>query len=337
MLDRRTAVRWGDDNLTWVVHYPDEFVDLWVKSEAARQRMRPDQEEAYRKSFTEELRTGAATTVMLSVHAFGQSPISIAPFSKNITLIDSSGRRLSPIAFEKRLDSPLSGLVQGFVFFPRQSDENFAIAVKGLISGKETIFSFAGDSARTASINTGPSGNGENPSSSSARETVVRIPTPKAPQPKRPEAPKPPVPEAPEFSSDAEVFPPTRPGPEPAPQADIKPEVPAAAPDTPRPAESPKLDARQVLELYLKAWMDGDADRMYSLLSSESQGRVSKDLFARDAMSESFRRGLKEGYKVDWSGGSAKVTVAKRMLFMRALDSRQIKFIEENGSARVSW
>ena len=46
MLDRRTALRWGDDNLAWVVHYPGAFVDLWVKSEAARQRMTTQQEEA---------------------------------------------------------------------------------------------------------------------------------------------------------------------------------------------------------------------------------------------------------------------------------------------------
>jgi hypothetical protein len=110
--------------------------------------------------------------------------------------------------------------------------------------------------------------------------------------------------------------------------------------DTPAPA-TPELsghDRPQTLESYLKAWADGDADRMYSLLSSESQGRISRELFERDVLSDSFRRGLRGGYKINWEGDSAQVTVSRRFLFfMRALDTKRIKFVEESGSSRVSW
>ena len=41
ILDSWTCVRWGEDNIAWGVHYPEELVEPWVRSEAARQNMRP--------------------------------------------------------------------------------------------------------------------------------------------------------------------------------------------------------------------------------------------------------------------------------------------------------
>ncbi|MDR3253957.1 MAG: hypothetical protein LBT31_00120 [Synergistaceae bacterium] len=337
MLDSWTAIRWGDDNLTWVVHYPDEFVDLWVKSEADRQRMNAEQEAAYRKSFTEELRTGASTTILLSVHAFGQNPVNISPLSKNITLIDPSGKRVSPIAFEKKLDSPMNGLVQGLVFFPRQESENFSIAVKSLARDRETLFAFGGQTIDTSPLATAP-GVDTPQAQSQPAETVVKIPTPPKPvkPPTPPDKPEAPTSDEPAFSAGGEIFPPTRP-PLPPDDAGTPEETqPAPTPQTSA-ASSASLGSRQVLEIYLNAWIAGDTDVMYTLLSAESQTKLSKELFARDMMSDSFRRALKEGYKTDWSGETAKVTVAKRILFMKTLDSRQIKFVKEGESARVSW
>jgi hypothetical protein len=334
MLDEWTAIRWGDDNLTWVVHYPEEFVALWVKSEAERQRMRPDQEQGFRKAFMDELRTGSATAVMLSVHAFGQSPLSIAPLSKNIVLIDSLGRRVSPIAFDKKLDGPLNGLVQGFVFFPKQQDEKFSIAVKGLARERETVFSFAGSSGQAA-IATAPVAPATR-QSAAPRETVVKIPSPETSPPKPPEKPNPPV-EEPEYSTEGEVFPPTRAPSPPAPENEPEPLAPPVESTSAPSPDFPKLAPRQVANLFLKAWAAGDSENMYSFLSAESKERISPELFSRDVLSDSFRKGLREGYKIDWSGDSAKITVARRLLFMKTLESKMIKFIEEDGSARVSW
>jgi hypothetical protein len=342
LLDQRTAFRWGDDNLAWVVHYPDAFVDLWVKSEAEKQRMKPDQEEAYRKSFTEELRTGAATTILLSIHAFGQSPFNITPLSKNIALVDSSGRRVNPIAFEKKLDGPLNGLMQGLVFFPRQKDDNFSIIIKGLIREGESIFSFTGSTSAVNITTASPAGNltPPQPLDPKVKETVVKIPVTKPSPPKPPQPPEPPKQSQEEESSaSGEIFPPTTPQP-PRPPAIQTPDGSGLPEETPEPKRAPKtggLSQKQALDMYLRAWIDGDVDKMYSLLSDESKSKVSKELFARDTMSDSFRKGLRAGYKTDWSGDSARVIVSKKILFMRTLESKQINFVEEDGSARVSW
>ncbi|MDR1137556.1 MAG: hypothetical protein LBK91_04460 [Synergistaceae bacterium] len=336
ILDSWTCVRWGEDNIAWVVHYPEELVDPWVRSEAERQRMKPDQAEELRKSFSDELRIGSATAVLLSVYGYGASPVNLSPMSENIVLMDSSGNRINPIVFEKKLDSPISGLVQGFVFFPPQTDKNFKIVVNGLVRDRETNFIFPASAGSGGAIATLPdpaaaAGSGNK---RTEKEVVVKIPTRKNPttikQPSPP-SPEPPEIDEPGFEETGETFPPVEPmTPEPAPPAPPEPE-----PETPQ--ETPKLAPRQVLEIYLKAWADGDADKMYSLLSEESQGKISKELFNRQIMSDNFRSALRSGYKVNWSGDSARVTVARKILFVRTLETKQVNFVMENDSARISW
>ena len=343
MLDRRTALRWGDDNLAWVVHYPGAFVDLWVKSEAARQRMTTQQEEAYRKSFSDELRAGSATAILLSVHAFGQAPLSLAPLSKNIALIDASGRRVSPVAFEKKLDSPLSGLMQGLVFFPLQESEDFSVEVKGLLRDSGTIFSFQGQGAQQPIATSAPRRTGQtSPPTPGAKETIVKIPSAAPPShPKPPERPKSAEPAAEFLSDTGEIFPPAasiQPAASETTPALLRSEDENPQPAPPEPPKPHGRDREQTLESYLRAWADGDADRMYALLSTESKSRVSRELFARDVLGDGFRRGLRGGYRVDWADDSAQVTTSKRFLFfMRTLATKRIKFVEENGSSRVSW
>ncbi|MDR1470907.1 MAG: hypothetical protein LBS75_00135 [Synergistaceae bacterium] len=341
ILDDWTSIRWGVDNLAWVVHYPEELVEPWINYEAEKLRLGPEQIDEYRKSFTDELRIGSATAIMLSIQALGPEPVNISPLAKNIVLIDSAGRRISPIVFEKRLDGPLIGLVQGFVFFPLQSDGNFKIGLSGLIPDSETQFTFRGSEAKSAIATTAvqPAAGRNQQWKAPQKEVVVRIPTKK---PTPPKDPAPPEQEAPDYSTEGEVFQPTAP-PQATPLPDAfdaePPEVnpPALEETVPTEPTLPPLDERQVLPIYLKAWIDGDADKMYSLLSAESQRRISRELFAKEAMSGGFRSALRAGYKVSWADGSARVTVAKKVLFVRTLETKQIDFVQENGSARVSW
>jgi hypothetical protein len=222
------------------------------------------------------------------------------------------------------------------VFFPLQSDGNFRIAINGLLPNRESIFSF--DSSAAGVIATAPPpaervvpSSGKPPSS----EVVVKIPT------KRPDSGKPAAPAAepePEFSVEAEVYAPTEPLPAPqiiSDDEDIEP--PAAAPLPDAPVKTAKLTSRQALDIYLSAWSAGDFDAMYSLLSTEAQGRISRELFEREVSSGSFRQSLRSGYKVNWVGDTAKVTVSRKILFVRTLDTKQVKFVYEDASARVSW
>lgn len=337
ILNAWTCVRWGEDNIAWMVHYPEELVEPWIRSEAEKQKMRPEQMEELRKSFSDELRIGSATAVLLSVHGYGASPVNLSPVGQNIVLIDSSGRRVKPIVFEKNLDNPISGLVQGFIFFPLQTDKNFSIAMKGLVPNRETIFTFSGAARgeNAVVIDTAPDAAAlPRADDQSRREVVVKIPTRRTESPNSPSLPIQPEPAAidmSDFGDTGEVFPPTEPvmpppvtEPQREPEKEVKDNI-------------PKLAPRQVLEVYLRAWIDGDADRMYELLSTESQTRISRELFAREVTSGSFRNALRSGYKINWAGDSARVTVAKKILFVRTLETKQINFVMEDGSARVTW
>jgi hypothetical protein len=338
ILDAWTCVRWGEDNIAWVVHYPEELVEPWVRSESERRSMRPEQMDELRKSFSDELRIGSATAILLSVYGYGAAQTNLAPMAKNIVLIDSSGKRIAPIVFEKKLDSPISGLTQGFVFFPLQRDKNFRISVKGLVPDRETNFTFQGAASLRGEIETVsaspsvPARDRQMPD----EEVVVKIPTRKnAPdRPSRPEKTQTAPPELPEFETDGDIFAPSEPAavPEPA-------EPDAELPEAERPVEvtTAPQTPRGTLDDYLKAWVEGDTDTMYSLLSSESQGRISKQLFAREVMSGSFRNSLRSGYRVNWTGNSAKVTVAKKVLFVRTLETKQLDFVAENDVWRVAW
>ena len=142
ILDKWTVFRWGTDNLAWLVHYPEELVDPYVQLETARRKLKPQQAEEYRKAFIGELRIGSATAFMLSVHVFGKEPIKLSPISNTVLLIDSSGRGIKPISYEKKLDAPMIGLVQGFIFFKKQDSQNLKVLIKGLIPGVTTTFVF---------------------------------------------------------------------------------------------------------------------------------------------------------------------------------------------------
>ncbi|MDR1580236.1 MAG: hypothetical protein LBS35_07750 [Synergistaceae bacterium] len=344
ILDSWTCVRWGEDNIAWIVHYPEELVEPWVRSEAARQNMRPEQIDELRKSFSDELRIGSATAILLSVYGYGAEQTNLAPMAKNIVLIDSSGKRIAPIVFEKKLDGPISGLAQGFVFFPLQSDKNFRISVKGLVPDRETNFTFTNAAAPRGGIETvsspsAPASDRQFPDA----EVVVKIPTRKnAPdKPARPDRPQTEPPKSPELEADTEVFAPSEPAALPEPEIQ-PPEVTSPESGSPEPEKLIEVVTAQrtpkgTLDDYLKAWAAGDTDTMYSLLSFESQGRISKELFAREVMSGGFRNALRSGYRVNWTGNTAKVTVAKRVLFVRTLETKQLNFVAENDAWRVAW
>lgn len=338
ILDDRTSFRWGDDNLAWVVHYPEELLDPWIKSETERRGLRPDQAEAYKKSFSDELRMGSATAVLLSVQAFGPDPIKLFPAADNIALVDSSGKRVKPMVFERVLDSPMTGLVQGFVYFPRQQDNEFTIAIKGLKEGSETFFTFDASERGHSIATTAESSGGKSGAAFREKEVIVKIPTVK----KEPEKKEPPKEPEPDFSiSEAEVFKPTAP-PDPIPKEDDEFTLPPRVQEDPSPQPvqpvMPMYAPRQLLDIYMKAWINADIDMMYSLLTAESRGRISKELFESEVLAGGFRGALKSGYKVTWlENETAKITVARKILFVRTLDSKHIKFELDDGTYRVSW
>ena len=215
ILDKWTVFRWGTDNLAWLVHYPAELVEPYVQLETARRKLKPQQVEEYRKAFIGELRIGSATAFMLSVHVFGSEPIKLSPISETVLLVDPSGKGIKPISYEKKLDAPMIGLVQGFIFFKKQESQSLKVLIRGLIPGVTTPFVFqrTGGAPVSAVLGEIPIKTGipiqtetkkNKPSSNKKQEVLIKIPVitepakpqnvpPKTVQPKKPNLPVPPL------------------------------------------------------------------------------------------------------------------------------------------------
>jgi hypothetical protein len=61
-------------------------------------------------------------------------------------MIPERGEVLAPLSYEDKLDQPISGVVQGLVFFPKQED-GFVLSLKGLGVYREQRFAFKGFSS----------------------------------------------------------------------------------------------------------------------------------------------------------------------------------------------
>ncbi len=361
ILDRSTDLHWGESAVVWITHYPEELVDPWVRAEAARRGMGPAEAEAYRRSFRTELRMDRMEPFLLSVHVSGEPAPVLAPLSDHLALIDAAGKRVRPVTYERRLDQPLRGLVQGLVFFPRQSG-GFRLVLKGLASsGGETSFLFGTRTppAPTALVGLpvptrvpavlvtvpprrpSPSPKKTPPAPTKPLPTVV-VPLRPVP-PARPSAPEKPIPspvptragrpsptgEAPEVSRAPTPAPP----PEPSRGSEATPTPSARSGD--RGGVGPSRE--DVLQAFLYAWSKGDAKGMYRLLSAASREKTPYGSFERRALEDPFRFSLADGYRVKWNGETAQVTVTPKLVIFRATRTKSLRMVSEGGESRVAW
>ena len=349
VLEQWTAAHWGRDCFVWIVYYPEDLVEPWIEAEALRVGMSEPERRAYRDTFVSELRIGKAEPFLVTVYSFGARPISFAPVSDNILLVTASGERLRPVRYDTHLDQPLRGLVQGLVFFPKQTDTDFAVAVKGMGVYEERLFSFAPAPSPEA-------GSGDEASPEETKTVVVELP--KRPAPKKvtvrpvqrpkpvehpavPMAP-PPAPPRPippllaEDSGDMALFVESlrdRASPAPSRRESSAPEAPE------KNTQSAYVSREQVLRQFLTLWSENQPDAMYAMLSAASQKMLTPENFAREtAKASDFRSGLKDGYRIDWVGEErARVITDRRFLMFRSLVVRTLGVVREGGSWKVVW
>ncbi len=210
ILERWTSFHWGRDCIVWVVHYPEELVTPWVEAEAARSGMSQEEKDEYRRSFVKELRIAETEPFLMTVYAFGPKPLSLAPLSGSMLLSLPDGQSIAPTSYEKKFDEPLTGVVQGLVFFPKQPDKRFVVMVKGLGIRGEQEFAFAahGSGNGTGSPVADPvvkedvalvpkARDKSKPEAGGSREGIVvslpPVPKSEKKQPVAPERPQPPV------------------------------------------------------------------------------------------------------------------------------------------------
>lgn len=335
ILERWTSSHWGQDCFVWVVHYPEELAKPWAESEALRAGMSDAEQERFREDFVSELQLNTSETFLVSVYSFGARPVNLNPVRDNVSLLASTGERIKPVKYDGALDNPSAGVVQGLVFFPKQTNKDYVIGIRGM-GRSERIFSFAPPEA---------------PPVTPQKSDVVVVNVP----PKKPRKPVP-VP----------VKKPTPPLPPPIPPKPIKPifqqessdmaefvkSVKERGNDTKNDTPPPSPPKRQVntenayssresvLRRFLNLWADGSYSDMYDMLSESSKKIISRENFAKEAGKASdIRAGIKGGdFRIDWLGDErAKVITVRKTLVFRTVSSRTIGVRREGSSWRVVW
>ena len=336
ILERWTSAHWGQDCFVWVVHYPEELAVPWAESEALRAGMSEAEQERFRENFVSELQLNTSETFLVSVYSFGARPVNLNPVRDNVSLLSSTGERIKPVKYDGTLDNPSAGVVQGLVFFPKQTNKDYVIGLKGM-GRSERIFSFAPPE-------TSPPVAPQKP-----EVVVVNVPPrkPKKPVPipvKKPEPPAPPPipprPIKPIFQQESSDM------------ADFVKSVKERGNDSPKnttPAQPPKrqdnIDSayssrETVLRRFLNLWADGSYGEMYDMLSDGSKRVISRENFAKEAGKASdIRAGIRGGdFRIDWLGDErAKVITTRKTLVFRTVSARTIGVRREGSSWRVVW
>lgn len=338
ILERWTSAHWGQDCFVWVVHYPEELADPWTESEALRAGMTDAEKKRFHDNFVSELNLNTSETFLVSVYSFGPRPVNLNPVRDNVSLLSSTGERIKPTRYDSALDNPSAGVIQGLVFFPKQSNKDYVIGLKGM-GRTERIFSFAPPETP--------------PAQPKPDVVVVNVPRrqPRKPVPvpvDRPTPPTPPPPPAipprpikPIFSEEsrdmAEFVRSVRGG------NTSQDRTPAVTPPTPRRqsnTDNAYSSRETVLRRFLNLWANGSYSEMYDMLSDGSKRVISRENFAREAAKASdIRAGIKGGdYRIDWVGDErAKVITVRKTLVFRSVSSRSIGVTREGSSWRVVW
>jgi hypothetical protein len=369
ILENRTVFHWGRDCLVWVVHYPEELVEPWVEAEAGRAGMTESEREAYRKGFVSELAIGAREPFLVTVYAFGPRPLSFSPLSENVSLVTSGGERFKPVRYDKALDQPVNGIVQGLIFFPKQKGREFSVAIRGMGVRDECLFSFresppplfaaSSSSARQARAEEDevvvlelppkpsepPKARVGTPPRQEQRlpKEIARPPLP--PAPPRPSAPA--LPAEPEGQSMAEFVEAMRSGDRGAPppakkaaeQAQTEQSQANQADQNPALSDSAYVSREKTVRDFLSLWTKNDPAAMYSMLSKSSRKLFSEETFESDLRKTSdFRAALRDGYRLEWLGTErARVVAARRILLVRTLVSRTLGVVREGTAWKIVW
>ncbi|MBQ3449991.1 MAG: hypothetical protein IJG34_08875 [Synergistaceae bacterium] len=336
ILERWTSSHWGQDCFVWIVHYPYEIADAWTESESLRSGMSESERERFRRNFISELKLDSSETFLVSVYSFGARPVNLSPVRDNISLLSAAGERIKPTRFDSSLENSSPGIIQGLVFFPKQSNKDYVIALNGM-GRNERIFSFSPPELVMPQ-----------PKQEKKPEVVVvnipkREPAPK-PKPKPVPPPPPAIPPRPvqplfqESSNDmAEFVNSVR----ERTSSDAKVRINPPELKTARQSniDNAYVSRENVLRKFLLLWSSNNPNEMYDMLSEQSKKIISRENFAKEIAKDSgFRSGLKSDYRIDWVGEErAKVITTRKTLVFRSVVTRTLGVTREGSSWRIVW
>ncbi len=309
LMNKWASFRWGLNCLVYVLYYDPSILKPWVDLNASLNKWDESEKRSFEDSVKSALQIGKATAFLITVENIGKKPFSISPVSKNLVLEDSKGRIYYPIKFEPQLESPISGKVQGLVFFPKLPKDAGRITLKirglpdGLVSFSWSLSSYKREKlaekhkkvisweelARSASLKSGKKNSALKKEKGRPEVKVVK---PKA-QIKTVIKPTPPQkPDFPKLLAKPKPLPPPPPKPKKVSNKGTE-KIPVKL----LPLEKRKdsdinllkrkteevrvFDPKKVLMEYITAWKKGNYKKMYSLLSSKSREKISFSKFKK--------------------------------------------------------
>ena len=374
ILERWTAAHWGRDCYVWIVHYPAQIAEPWASAEALKIGMSESEAEAYKNKFISDLQLDESETFLLNIYSFGARPVNISPIADNVALVTASGQRVKPTRYDSSLDYISSGIVQGLIFFPKQNNQDYAIAIKGLGVHDERLFSFTTPNYNLPVAAAAPeaeavkepeiivvdiprANNNKNKNNkansrvvkvnnNNAQRTVERVNeaeniAPPAPvQQARREVP----PLFAETSQDMSEFVKSAKEPRAIKQAQANSsnnnnKSQRSINNNNINNENSYVSREYVLKNFLRLWSENKPREMYDMLAESSKKLISRENFAKEiAKSSDFRAMLKGDYRIDWIGEErAKIVGDKRVLMFKTLMSRTLGVVRENSSWKVVW
>ncbi len=225
------------------------------------------------------------------------------------------------------------------MFFPKQSNKDYVISLKGMGRG-ERIFSFSPSEAPQEQKK--PDVVVVNVPKRQPRKQPPVIPSKKqTPVPPPPPAipPRPITPIFQQESSDMADFVKSvkeRGSEKPKESAPVQ----ASPPQRQSNIDNAYVSRESVLRRFMNFWAEGSYGEMYDMLSEGSKKILSRENFAKEAAKASdIRAGIKGGdVRIDWLGDErAKIITTHKTLIFRSVSTRTIGVTREGSSWRVVW
>ena len=108
----------GDQEISLkITYFSNEYVDALVNSEAERNLWTADEMENYKYTLLKNLNLGETIPFHIDMYVRG-IPIYAQPFDKHVTLM-VSGKKYTPVDYDKRFNFKILGPRDGMVYFPR--------------------------------------------------------------------------------------------------------------------------------------------------------------------------------------------------------------------------
>jgi len=320
ILEKWTSVHWGNDCFVWIAHYPRELIDPWVDVEAEKNGMTQDERARYKQVFADELKPDENEVFLFSIYYFGQGSMDLSPLSDKIRIEGDETDKQGPSFYDPVLDSPIKGVVQGLVFFPKQKGNSFELFVRGLGIADQAVFPF-------------PVGYGsmERNVQEHSEERVPVTKTGVIVMSSNRAGQTPPVESEAVIQNSLEVF----------SGDDVSQDIPSIGEYEDRKLKVSSADGltkAEVLSKFLDSWMKGDYIAMYGLLSEESRRKYSETSFKAGAMQSPFRLVLRDGYDIRWIDNThAEVVVKADLMLMPSLKKKVFELVEMSDVWRIAW